>query len=383
MYLVGIDLSKFKHDCFIATQSGSVITNTFTFLNDFRGFNQLLAVLSSLDHSKEIRIGLEATRHYGSNLKIFLHDNGYSFMEFNPLLSERYRQASSLRKTKTDKIDAKIISKLLLVLDYKPHSLKLYHILSLKSLVRLRYRLVEARTKHKVRLQNVLDLTFPEYFDMFTAPFGETFMFLLSNFPTPKRLAEANFTDLAQKIYSISRGRFSCAKLQKLISLAKSSIGNCNELYEFQIKLILEQISSIEDQIASIMKQYNFPTASIKGVGLVSAASIVAEYGDFSLFATVAQILSFAGLEPAVYQSGTQSFAGRMVKRGSSYLRATLMNVSAFMIIHNPVFYQYYQKKRGEGKPHRVAISHVAKKLVRLIYTLEKNQVSYDSNLLK
>jgi len=161
MYLVGIDLSKFKHDCFIATQSGSVITNTFTFLNDFRGFNQLLAVLSSLDHSKEIRIGLEATRHYGSNLKIFLHDNGYSFMEFNPLLSERYRQASSLRKTKTDKIDAKIISKLLLVLDYKPHSLKLYHILSLKSLVRLRYRLVEAKTKHKVRLQNVLDLTFP------------------------------------------------------------------------------------------------------------------------------------------------------------------------------------------------------------------------------
>ncbi len=188
MYLVGIDISKFKHDCFIATETGQVIKDSFSFQNDYREFNELLNILNTLDKSQEIRIGLEATGHYGSKLKIFLHDNGFTFMEFNPVLSERYRQVSSLRKTKTDKIDARIISKLLLALDYKTYTLKSYHILSLKSLTRLKFRLIEARTKHKVRLQNLMNLTFPEYFSIFTSPFGPVSIYLLTNYPTAKKL---------------------------------------------------------------------------------------------------------------------------------------------------------------------------------------------------
>lgn len=152
MYLVGIDISKYKHDCFIATETGEVIKNSFSFANNHQGFNELLTVLKSLDQTQEIRIGLEATGHYGNNLKIFLYDNNFSFMEFNPVLSERFRQVTSLRKTKTDKLDAHLISKMLLTYDYKTYSLKSYHILALKSLTRLRFSMIKERTKYKVEM---------------------------------------------------------------------------------------------------------------------------------------------------------------------------------------------------------------------------------------
>ena len=82
-------------------------------------------------------------------------------------------------------------------------------------------------------------------------------------------------------------------------------------------------------------------------------------------------MLSFAGMEPGYYQSGTMEFQGRMVKHGSSQLRYALMNCVVPLIKYDPVFASYYHKKRLEGKSHRVAASHTAKKLVRVIYTLE------------
>ena len=390
MYLVGIDISKFKHDCFIATETGQVIQEPFSFKNDAKGFNDFLKILNSLDKKEEIRIGLEATGHYGSNLKIFLHDNGFTFMELNPVLSERYRKALSLRKTKTDKIDAKLISKLLLVLDYKTYTLKSYHILSLKSLTRLRFRLIETRTKLKLRLQNLMDLTFPEYFSLFTSPFGPVSMLILTNYPTADKLAKADFDSLYEKIVILSRNRFSRAKLEKLIFLANNTIGKCNSTYELQITSTItmldchnKEIDRIETEITNIMNKYQFKTETIPGIGLISAASIVSEYGDFSLFSSPSQMLSYAGLEPAIYESGTQKYTGRMVKRGSPYLRYVLMNVSTYIIHYNATFSDYYHKKRNEGKPHRVAISHVAKKLVRVIYHLERNNLDFDSKLIK
>lgn len=390
MYYVGIDISKYKHDCFIATETGEVIKDSFSFTNDYQGFNSFLSILKSLDSSQEMRIGLEATGHYGTNLKIFLFDNNYSFMEFNPVFSERFRQVTTLRKTKTDKLDASMICKMLLTYEYKPYSTKSYHILSLKSLTRLRFSMVEERTKYKVRLKNVMDLIFPEYFKFFTSPYGPVSWYFLTNYKNPNNLANTNIEKIATDVYSISKGHFSYAKLIKLYECAKHSIGKSNDILDFELDSILKvidfyntQIESIEQKIKSIMNQYTFYTNSIKGIGLISAASIVSEYGDFSLFSTPAKMLSFAGLEPAIYQSGTAITYGKMVKHGSPHLRYVLMNCAEMLLIHNPIFYNYYHKKRSEGKAHRVALTHVAKKLVRLIHTLETKQIQYDSSLLK
>ena len=390
MYFIGIDISKFKHDCFIATETGLVIAESFSFDNNQEGFNKFLKLLLSLDQSEEIRIGLEATGHYGTNLKLFLHEHNFSFMEFNPILSDRFRQVSSLRKTKNDKIDAKLISKMLLSYDYKTNSSISYHILKLKSLTRFRKRLVKNRTIYKERLINILDIVFPEYSKHFTQVWGKVSFYILKNYPTVNNIANINIEEVMPIINSLSKGHYSIVKLIKLIETAKASIGLKTDSHVLELQLtinLIEQmdkaVEQVEDEITHIMKQYDFKTATIPGIGLISAASIVSEFENFSKFSSSNQLLSFTGLEPAIYESGTQKTYGHIVKRGSSYLRETIMNVTPFIMNYNPIFYQYYLKKRKEGKCHRVALTHLAKKLLRVIYFLEINNIPFDSSKLK
>lgn len=390
MYLIGIDISKFKHDCFIATETGEVIQDSFSFENNFDGFTKFLCILNSLDSSEEKRIGLESTGHYGNNLMRFLCDNNFSFMVFNPYLTEKYRQATSLRKTKTDKIDARIISKMLLSLDYKPYSSKSYHISSLKSLTRFRFRMIQARTKLKMRIQNILDLTFPEFPKYFSDLFGVLPMRILSDYPSAEKLAQVDTSSTYESVKKGIRGSYSFQKFSNLIIEAENTVGKSDENYEFELLSSLRlincynnEIDNIEKQIETIMNQYNFKTLTIPGIGIQSAAVIISEFGDFSHFNNSEKMLSFAGLEPSVSQSGTQSFNGRMVKRGSPHLRYTLMNMAMTVSKYNPTFSTYYWKKRNEGKYHRVALSHVAKKLLRIIHFLETNSKNFDPKLLK
>ena len=118
-------------------------------------------------------------------------------------------------------------------------------------------------------------------------------------------------------------------------------------------------------------------------IGPLSAAVIYAEYGDISNFSTPSQMLAFAGLEPGVNESGTESHGGRMVKRGSSQLRYVLMNCTLPLIRFDMTFATYYAKKRAEGKPHRVALSHVTKKLVRVIFALERQNTDFVAQALR
>ena len=118
MFHVGIDISKFKHDCFIATDAGVKI-NAFTFMNDYDGFQKLKNELSALSDPSLIKIGFESTGHYGINLKSFLSKLGYTYLEFNPQLTSQFSKATTLRRTKTDKIDAKLIASMLGQFDYK------------------------------------------------------------------------------------------------------------------------------------------------------------------------------------------------------------------------------------------------------------------------
>jgi len=139
---------------------------------------------------------------------------------------------------------------------------------------------------------------------------------------------------------------------------------------------------SLESLLKTWTEKIDSPLFSIKGVGFISALSLIAEYGNFESFDSPAKMLSFAGMEPSVNQSGTSNNRGHMVKRGSGYLRDTLMNLSICFMMNNPVIYEYYRKKRLEGKPHRVALSHVAKKLIRIVFFLVKTNQPFDNSKL-
>jgi transposase len=386
MIYIGIDISKYKHDCFICNDTGEVIVENLSFENNKKGFQQFLDLLKSYD-SSNVHIGLEATGHYGLNLKLFLEKNNYSFMEFNPLLVKEFKKSLSLRRTKTDKVDATVICQKLMSVPYKPNSKLFYHKYSIKSLSRLRETLVKQRSKYMVRLTNILDIIFPEFKAFFNNRFSTTSLYLLNKYGTAEKIANMRDFDTPNKL---SKNSFTYAKFAKLKELAKNSIGESNEVFEIELQTILSlyneidyKINLIDKQISTIVKELNPPTLSIPGIGELTTAVIISEFGDFDKFSNADKLLSFAGLEPGIYQSGTMFTNGKMVKRGSGYLRYSLMNIANVVIRYNPTFYDFYLKKRSEGKCHRVALSHVCKKLLRVIYKLETQNIQFNPSLLK
>jgi len=386
MNYIGIDISKYKHDCFIATET---VDHQFSFENSQLGFNELLGHFKPLI-KQEMIIGLEATGHYGENLKSFLTFHGYSFMEINPFLVKKFGEAQSLRKTKTDKKDAQMISTYMRSVDYKAYHHQSYHISALKSLTRLRFKLISIRTKHYNMMTKVLDVIFPEYKAfMREQGYSETSLYILKRFSSPDRIVKMN-DEHFDKLRRLSMGKFNYPKFVKLKELAKSTIGVTQNHQLFKLKTSISYVEQLnrdidetEKQITSLMAKYPTRIQTIKGVGVISAAVIISEYGDISLFSNPAEMLSYAGLDSTIKQSGTMSSTGKLVKRGSKYLRATLINVCMMVMIHNPVFYDYYTKKKQEGKHHRVALVHLAKKLVRVIHHLETNHEDFDSSKLK
>ena len=387
MYYIGIDISKFKHDCAVIDDSGEIITPSWSFTNDSEGFMQLKILLDSLD--AETRIGLESTGHYGMNLKLFLESNNFSFMEFNPLLINRFVKSKSLRKTKSDSIDCMMIARYLMTVEYKPYPTLLYHTEKLKSLTRFRDSLIRLRSRQLVELTNILDKVFPEFKPFFGGKFSVTALYILSNYSSPEKISNMNSKSY-ESLRKLSRGRFSTIDFAKLKQLAKNTVGNTEDYLLQEMQIVLELYSQLDSKVdeteASIkecISNMNPPMLSVPGIGVESAAIILAEFGDFSKFKSPSQMLSFAGLEPGYFQSGISESSGRMVKHGSSHLRYALMNCAQTVVNYEPTFAIFYAKKRAEGKPHRVALSHVVKKLLRVIYTLQTKNLEYDSSSVR
>ena len=391
MYVIGIDVSKYKHDCIIVDDdTGEIVRNVFSFDNSRTGFNQLLDVLKTLDPNVKKKIGFESTGHYQDNLKIFLANEGLDFMELNSLLVHKFKSSQTLRGVKTDKTDARLIANYLSKIEFKPYPKVVYNILALRSLCKRHFDLINERTKYLIRITNFLDRTFPELKSFLKGNIkSKTMMFLLHNYGIPSKIANMN-SQSYELMRKTSHGKFTVAKFHQLKELAKNTIGFSYETDIFEINsllrnhdLIEEEISLVENEITTHMSKINSKIPTIKGIGLVSAATIIAEIEDISRFDSPDKLLAFAGLDPRLFQSGTQEFKGRMNKKGSVVLRRVLMNCAESIMISNPVFYDYYRKKRDEGKAHRVALSHLARKLVRLIYKLETEHIDFDSSLVK
>ncbi|NLB10877.1 IS110 family transposase [bacterium] len=383
MYLVGIDIAKYNHQCSIATGAGEVI-NEFSFDNNLSGFNELLNALKSLDKAKKIKIGLEATGHYANTLKQFLSIKGYTFIEFNPYLAKQFFKSTTIRKTKTDKIDARLLSSMLASVDYKALHTKSYHINELKALTRARDSLITDRSNYLVQITNALDNVFPEFKSFFSNRLGQTPLYILNRYDSLEKISKITRKQY-DKLHNLSRGRFTYNRLLQLKQLAKDSIGIKSKSYFSLIKRYISLINNlnkeldlIENDIYSIMSMVDTKLTTIPGVSLMSAAIIIGEIGDINRFSNSAKLTAYAGFDIAIYQSGEQEFYGRLVKRGSPLLRKTIWNLVFGAIRLIPQITDYYYKKRSEGKHHKIAYSAICRKLIRLIYFIESTNTTFD-----
>ena len=387
MIYVGIDVAKDKHDCCILGPDGEVLFSPFTIRNSLQGFDELYEKIWSLtSDAAEIKVGLEATGHYHLNLLRSLLDNGLASYVINPLHTNLFRKGQSLRKTKTDKVDAASIAMMLLTdRTLKPYSDTSYHNEELKSLTRYRFDKVQERAKLKTSLSRLISILFPELEKHVPSLHIPSVYALLSEFPGASYVASAHLTRLKNLLYNASKGHYDRDTAIRIRNAAISSIGAVMPAKSLELKhtihlinVLTEEIDEIEEQINAIMDELDSPITSIPGLKNRMGAMILAEIGDFSRFDNADQILAYAGLSPTTYQSGqlTSSYA-HMEKRGSHYLRYALFNATQYVCIWDPAFKAYLAKKRSEGKHYYVAVSHACKKLVRTIYRMQLTGTSY------
>lgn len=391
MFFIGIDVAKNKHDCFITNSSNEVLCKPFTIRNNLDGFNELFHKISSFtDDLSNVKVGLEATGHYNYNLLGFLMQKGLHTFVINPLHTNLFRKSLSLRQTKTDKVDARTIALMLMSgVNLQSYSDKSYHNEELKSLTRYRFNKVKERAKLKTSVSRLVNILFPELETLVPSLHLASVYTLLSELPSAAHIASCHITRLTNLLQSASKGHYTKDKAVSIKQAAKNSIGSNIPAKSLElkhtIKLIQEistEIDEIEDSIKVIMDTIDSPILSIPGINYRMGAMIIAEIGDFNRFSSPDKILAFAGISPSTYQSGQlNGCRSHMEKRGSRYLRYALINAAKFTSIWDERFSAYLAKKRAEGKHYNVAISHVAKKLVRIIYQLEKTKQTYNHSL--
>ena len=388
MIYVGIDVAKDKHDCFITNSDGEVLFNPFSIPNNREGFETLFQRIKSLsDDLTKVKVGLEATGHYSYNLLGFLLDKGCPTFVINPLHTNLYRKSLSLRKTKTDKVDSRTIATMMMSdMNLKPYSDTSYHNEELKSLTRYRFDKVKERAKLKSSVSRLVCILFPELEKLVPTLHMASVYALLSEFPGANAVAAAHLTRLSNLLSESSKGRYGKDTAIMFRDTARSSIGSHMPVKSLElkhtIKLIQEltvEIDEIETAIKRIMdEEIQSPILTIPGISYRMGAMIIAEIGDFDRFDSADKILAYAGMSPSTYQSGQlNNCYAHMEKRGSKYLRYALYNATKYVCHWDESFATYLAKKRAEGKHYNVALSHASKKLVRLIYAMEKSGQAY------
>lgn len=389
-YYIGVDIGKFSHWAAVMTNYGELKVDSFCFTNDKQGFNtfyQTVKPYLSHDHL----IGMEDTAHYADNFRHFLLKKNRNVVMINPLSTDAFRKAL-LKSTKTDKEDARFICQVIMNPQlYRKVKLSDYDYHQIRELTRYHHNMKEANTRYKTQLQKDLDRVFPEFNSLFSAPYGPTYMRILSEFQSAVIISDTDIRTLRKVLKNTGRGRSVSFTAEELKRLAKSSVGQPNTILEMEIRHLVTLIADIDSCIAEVDKKIeefsldlNSPILSIPGISHFSGTSIISEIGDVNRFSDVNKLISFAGVNPIVYQSGNTNLKmTRLSKKGSKYLRKTLYQIITPVIQNNTVFMNYYNKKISQGKSPRCAQGHCVRKLLRIIYHILKTGNSFDPDLIR
>lgn len=391
MIYVGIDVAKSKHDICALDSQGTILITHPRISNSLEGFTKLHSQLQNLldtTEKKSVKIAFEDTGHYCMNLFGFLNNKNYTVIKYNTYLIKEFSKSQSLRRTKTDKVDAKIIA-LKLITDLNPErSQPNADMEELKILTRHRFRFGRRLAEFRTQYTRILDIIFPELTSVVSDKHSKYVLEILKKYPSASQISSAHLKSLTAIIYNSSKHRHGKDKANNIRNLAAKSIGSNSAAFELELKQVIKMIEILEEQLAVVDKEIKSlmdkiePILSIPGISYGLGSVILAEIRNIDNFKTPAQLLAFEDMEPSIYQSGQYEGSGGMVKRGSTYLRWAMYVAARSICLSSPTFNTYLEKKRKEGKHYKVALSHIAKKLTRIIFYILKTGNRFDENAL-
>lgn len=387
MYIVGIDIGKNHHEASIVSPEGKQIGRSLRFATTHKGADSLMSFIFKNIGNSPCVFGMEATGHYWYPIYSFLKAKGYTICVINPIQSDSLRKMY-IRQTKNDSIDSFLIAEVIRFGQFGTTSMADENILAMRQLCRYRDSVISSRTEIKLRIGTIMEQIFPEYEKQFSSLWVSTSMGILEKYLTPENIENTPIDELFEIIKDKSHNRLTRAKAISIKEAAADTFGIkiAQDAFSFQLKQLIDRMNFLDKQIEAldieIMKyyeQFDCYLHTIPGIGIIGAATILAEIGDISRFKNSSALVAFAGIDPTVRQSGEfNSTHNHMSKRGSPYLRHAIFLAATTCSFHNSPLNAYYKKKRDQGKHHLTATGAVARKLTTIIYAVLRDSKPYE-----
>lgn len=387
MYIVGIDIGKNHHEASIVSPEGKQIGRSLRFATTHKGADSLMRFIFKNIGNSPCVFGMEATGHYWYPIYSFLKAKGYTIYVINPIQSDSLRKMY-IRQTKNDSIDSFLIAKVIRFGQFGTTSMADENILAMRQLCRYRDSVISSRTEIKLRIGTIMEQIFPEYEKQFSSLWVSTSMGILEKYLTPENIENAPIDELFEIIKDKSHNRLTRAKAISIKEAAADTFGIkiAQDAFSFQLKQLIDrmnfldkQIEALDCQILEYYEKFDCYLHTIPGIGIIGAATILAEIGDISRFKNSSSLIAFAGIDPTVRQSGEfNSTHNHMSKRGSPYLRHAIFLAATTCSFHNSPLNAYYKKKRDQGKHHLTATGAVARKLTTVIYAVLRDSKPYE-----
>ena len=387
MYIVGIDIGKNHHEASIVSPEGKQIGRSLRFATAHKGADSLMSFIIKNIGNSPCVFGMEATGHYWYPIYSFLKVKGYTIYVINPIQSDSLRKMY-IRQTKNDSIDSFLIAEVICFGQFGTTSMADENILAMRQLCRYRDSVISSRTEIKLRIGTIMEQIFPEYEKQFSSLWVSTSMGILEKYLTPENIENTPIDELFEIIKDKSHNRLTKAKAISIKEAAADTFGIkiAQDAFSFQLKQLIDRMNFLDKQIEAldieIMKyyeQFDCYLHTIPGIGIIGAATILAEIGDISRFKNSSALVAFAGIDPTVRQSGEfNSTHNHMSKRGSPYLRHAIFLAATTCSFHNSPLNAYYKKKRDQGKHHLTATGAVARKLTTVIYAVLRDSKPYE-----
>lgn len=387
MYIVGIDIGKNHHEASIVSPEGKQIGRSLRFATTHKGADSLMSFIFKNIGNSPCVFGMEATGHYWYPIYSFLKAKGYTIYVINPIQSDSLRKMY-IRQTKNDSIDSFLIAEVIRFGQFGTTSMADENILAMRQLCRYRDSVISSRTEIKLRIGTIMEQIFPEYEKQFSSLWLSTSMGILEKYLTPENIENAPIDELFEIIKDKSHNRLTKAKAISIKEAAADTFGIkiAQDAFSFQLKQLIDrmnfhdkQIEALDIEIMKYYEQFDCYLHTIPGIGIIGAATILAEIGDISRFKNSSALVAFAGIDPTVRQSGEfNSTHNHMSKRGSPYLRHAIFLAATTCSFHNSPLNAYYKKKRDQGKHRLTATGAVARKLATVIYAVLRDSKPYE-----
>ena len=387
MYIVGIDIGKNHHEASIVSPEGKQIGHSLRFATTHKGADSLMSFIFNNIGNSSCIFGMEATGHYWYPIYSFLKARGYTIYVINPIQSDSLRKMY-IRQTKNDSIDSFLIAEVIRFGQFTTTSMADENILAIRQLCRYRDSVISSRTEIKLRISTIMEQIFPEYEKQFSSLWVSTSMGILEKYLTPDNIENAPIDELFEIIKDKSHNKLTMKKAISIREAAADTFGIkiAQDAFSFQLKQLIDrmnfldkQIEALDCQILEYYEKFDCYLHTIPGIGMIAAATILAEIGDINRFKSSSALVAFAGIDPTVRQSGEfSSTHNHMSKRGSPYLRHAIFLAATTCSFHNSPLNAYYKKKRDQGKHHLTATGAVARKLTTIIYAVLRDSKPYE-----